>query len=177
MIKMEELVNVYDEKTEEKTDKIITKTEAHENGIWHSAIHIIIINKEKTKVLLQKRCEAKKFFPNMWDISVGGHISANEDPLTSAKRELEEELGLTSQEYEFKFITKLKEEFINNGINSKEFVYVYLIIDDIDSTKITLQKEEVSDFLWVSKEELNKLIENKKIINHQEEFDLITRIL
>ena len=76
MIKMEELVNVYDEKTEEKTDKIITKTEAHENGIWHSAIHIIIINKEKTKVLLQKRCEAKKFFPNMWDISVGGHSRA-----------------------------------------------------------------------------------------------------
>ncbi len=174
---MEELVNVYDEKTEEKTDKIITKTEAHAKGIWHSAIHIIIINKEKTKILLQKRCEEKKFFPNMWDISVGGHISANEEPLTTAKRELEEELGLNPKEYEFKFITKIKEEFINNGINSKEFVYVYLIIGDINTSKITLQKEEVSDFLWTTKEELNKLIENKVIINHKEEFELINEII
>ena len=74
-------------------------------------------------------------------------------------------------------ITKIKEEFINNVINSKEFVYVYLIIGDINTSKITLQKEEVSDFLWTTKEELNKLIENKVIINHKEEFELINEII
>lgn len=58
---MEELVSVYNEETGEKTDEIITKTEAHKKGIYHSSIHIIIINKDKTKILLQKRCQDKKF--------------------------------------------------------------------------------------------------------------------
>lgn len=174
---MEELVNVYNEETGEKTSDIITKTEAHQKGIFHSSIHIIILNKEKTKILLQKRCQDKKFFPNMWDISVGGHISANEEPLTSAKRELQEELGLNPQDYEFKFIKKIKEEFKNNGINSKEFVYIYLIIDNIDLSNIKLQKEEVSNVTWASKENLNELIKNKEIINHEEEFALINELL
>lgn len=174
---MEELVSVYNEETGEKTDEIISKTEAHKKGIYHSSIHIIIINKDKTKILLQKRCSSKKFFPNMWDISVGGHISAYEEPLTSAKRELQEELGLNPQDYEFKFIKKIKEEFQNNGINSKEFVYTYLIIDNIDLSIIKLQKEEVSNVTWASKENLNELIKNKEIINHEEEFVLINELL
>lgn len=174
---MEELVNVYNEETGEKTTEIITKTEAHKKGIYHSAIHIIIINKDKTKILLQKRCPFKKFFPNMWDISVGGHISANEETLTSAKRELQEELGLNSENYNFEFKNTVKEEFINNGINSKEFVYVYLIIDDIDLKNIKLQVEEVSEVKWVDKKELKELINNKQIINHSEEFKMIEKIL
>lgn len=174
---MEELVNIYDEETGEKTDKIITKTQAHKEGVFHSAIHILIINKGKTKILLQKRCKEKKFYPNMWDISVGGHISANEEPLETAKRELKEELGLNAEEYEFKFLKKIKEEFIDNEINSKEFVYTYIIKEDIDSSKIKLQKEEVSDYKWVDKKELEELILNKEIINHEEEFTIIKEIL
>lgn len=62
---MEELVDVYDEVTGEKTGEVISKNIAHDKGIWHSAIHIIMINKAKNKVLLQKRCANKKLYPNM----------------------------------------------------------------------------------------------------------------
>ncbi len=174
---MEEMVDVYDSLTGEKTGEVISKNEAHSKGVWHSSIHILLVNKEKNKILLQKRCADKKLYPNRWDITVGGHIRAGEEPLVSAHRELEEELGLDSKNYEFKFLNKIKEEFINNGVNSKEFVYVYLIEADVDVKNITLQKEEVSEARWFKKQEFLDLIEKKQIINHWQEFEMLKDIL
>lgn len=174
---MEEMVDVYDSLTGEKTGEVISKNEAHSKGIWHSAIHILLVNKERNKILLQKRCADKKLYPNRWDITVGGHISAGEEALVSAHRELEEELGLDSKKYEFKFLDRIKEEFINNGVNSKEFVYVYLIEADVDVKDITLQKEEVSEAKWFEKEDFFELIEKKQIINHYQEFEMLKDIL
>lgn len=174
---MEEIIDIYNQKTGEKIGQTISKSEAHQKGIWHSSIHILILNEDKNKILLQKRCPAKKLYPNMWDISVGGHISTKEEPLTSAKRELEEELGLNPNNYNFKFLKKIKEEFINNGIDSKEFVFIYLIESNIDIKEIKLQDEEVSEARWFTKEELFKLISNQEIINHKEEFEILKNIL
>lgn len=174
---MEEMVDVYDSLTGEKTGEVISKSEAHNKGIWHSSIHILLVNKERNKILLQKRCADKKLYPNRWDITVGGHISAGEEALVSAHRELEEELGLDSNKYEFNFLDRIKEEFINNGVNSKEFVYVYLIEADVDVKEITLQKEEVSEAKWFKKEDFFELIERKEIINHYQEFEMLKDIL
>jgi len=45
-------------------------------------------------VLLMRRASHKRVFPNRYN-GVGGHIERDEDPLTSAKREILEETGLT----------------------------------------------------------------------------------
>ena len=45
-------------------------------------------------VLLMKRAPHKRIFPNRYN-GVGGHIERDEDPLTSARREIAEETGLT----------------------------------------------------------------------------------
>jgi len=82
---MEEIVDVLDEYTGEKTGDVISKNEAHKKGIWHGSIHVLIINNDKTKTLLQKRCADKKLYPNTWDIAVGGHITAGEDDITVVK--------------------------------------------------------------------------------------------
>lgn len=174
---MEELVDIYDRITGEKTGKIISKNKAHEEGIWHSAIHIIMLSKDKSKVLLQKRCASKKLYPNMWDITVGGHISAGEDSLVSAKREFKEELGLDLDYFEFKYLDKVKEEFYNNGINSKEFVYVYLVIGDVEVDSLKLQEEEVSEARWFNKREFLELVNEDKIIKHDREFKVIEDLL
>ncbi len=44
-------------------------------------------------VLLMKRAPHKRVFPNRYN-GVGGHIERDEDPLTSARREILEETGL-----------------------------------------------------------------------------------
>ena len=40
------------------------------------------------------RTSTKDLYPNMWDISVGGHIASKENDVAAVKRELQEELDL-----------------------------------------------------------------------------------
>ncbi len=174
---MEEYVDILDEVTGEKTGEIITKKEAHKTGKWHGAVHIWIISEDNKKILLQKRCPLKSLFPNMWDISVGGHVSSGEETLVSAKRELSEELGLNPDNYKFEYVDVVKEKFVDGEIVSNEFVTIYKIISDVKLDDVTLQKEEVSEVRWFNKEELEYLRNEEKVIPHIEEFILISNIL
>lgn len=173
---MEEMIDVLDEKTGDLTGEIISKSEAHRTGKWHGSIHILIVNKDKTKTLLQKRCEQKKLYPNMWDIAVGGHISAGETPLISAQRELQEELGLDLNNLDVTEIDKIKEQLSNNGVISNEYVTIYVAYGDIDISKIKLQKEEVSEIKWCSKKELNELIKQEEILPHIREYEILNKL-
>ena len=174
---MDEMIDVLDEYTGEKTGEIISKNEAHRTGIWHGSIHVLIVNNDKSKTLLQKRCAEKKLYPNTWDIAVGGHISAGEDDITSAKRELEEELGLNSEELKIEKVDKITEKLTNNGVISNEYVSIFIVYADIDINDIKLQVEEVSEARWCTKEELNKFIEDKVIIPHIREYEILNEIL
>lgn len=174
---MDELIDILDENTGEKTGNTISKKEAHKVGIWHGSIHILIINTAHDKTLLQKRCEQKDLYPNTWDIAVGGHISAGEDDITSAKRELEEELGLDSSQYKLEFVGKTTEKFNNNGVISNEWVSIFVVYADIDANSIVLQEEEVSEIRWCTKDELNSFIKENKIIPHVREYEILNEIL
>ena len=116
-------------------------------------------------------------YPNTWDIAVGGHISAGEDDVTSAKRELEEELGLNSSHYELKFIEKNQEKLNNNGVISNEYVSIFVVYADINVNDIVLQEEEVSAIKWCSKEELNSFIKDNNIIPHVREYEILNELL
>ena len=174
---MDEMIDILDEYTGEKTGEVISKNEAHKTGIWHGSIHVLIVNNDKTRTLLQKRCAEKKLYPNTWDIAVGGHISAGEDDITSAKRELEEELGLNSEELKIEKVDRITEKLNNNGVISNEFVSIFIAYADININDIKLQAEEVSEAKWCTKEELNKFIEDKVIIPHVREFEILNDIL
>lgn len=174
---MDEMIDVSNSETWEKTGKIISKNEAHKIGAWHGSIHLLIVNKDKTKTLLQKRCANKKLYPNTWDIAVGGHISSGKNDKISVERELEEELGLNPNDYKIEFLTRVKESLINGGVNSNEFVSVFIIYDDIDINNITLQIEEVSEAKWVDKNELNYFIDNNLMLPHIEEYKILKKIL
>lgn len=174
-IYMGEMIDIYNPDTMEKTGEIIDKLAAHRLGVWHSSIHLIIMNKDKTKVLFQKRSNNKDLYPNMWDISVGGHIMSKESDKEAVKRELKEELGIESSNVEF--IKKYKEELINNGIDSKEIVSLFIMYTDDKEKKFKLQKEEVSKIKWFTKIEMEELIKDRKVIPHTEEYNLLRDIL
>ena len=174
---MEEYVDILDEVTGVVIGETISKKEAHKSGVWHGSVHIWIISEDKKRILLQKSCADKDLFPNMWDISVGGHISAGEDSLISAKRELSEELGLNPEEFDFLYVDRIKEKFEYEDILSNEFVTIYKIISDVNIDNLNLQKEEVSEARWFTKEELSNLRDELKVIPHIEEFDMIYNIL
>lgn len=61
---IEKRIDVIDELTGEKTGEVISKNQAHEEGIWHSSVHLLIVSKDHKKTLLQKRCANKRLYPN-----------------------------------------------------------------------------------------------------------------
>ncbi len=159
------------------TGEVISKQEAHRTGKWHRSVHIWIISEDKKRILLQKRCPDKKLFANLWDISVGGHVSSGEETLVSAKREVLEELGLEFNDELYEYVDVFKEKFIDGDIISNEFATVYKIVKDVNLEDITLQKEEVSEARWFTKSELANLRNTDKVIPHIEEFDVILSLL
>ena len=78
----------------EYTGTTCLKSEAHKNGWCHPTVHVWLYTADG-KVLLQQRGKHKKTFPLLWDVSVAGHVSAGEDILAAAKREVQEEVGYT----------------------------------------------------------------------------------
>ena len=175
MKQKEEIVDIYNPDTLEKTGEVIEKNIAHKQGIWHSSIHLIIVNKDRLKTLFQRRATDKDLYPNTWDIAVGGHIGSGEKDFDAVKRELYEELGIKSND--IKFIKKYKEELNNNGIHNKEIVSLYLLEDDISIKDITIQKEELSEVKWITKEEMEELINDNYVIPHVEEYKILRKML
>ena len=127
------------------TGKTALKSEAHKNGWFHATVHVWLFTSDK-KIVLQKRAMTKKVFPGLWDISVAGHIAAGETILTSAKREVLEEIGLQLEDKDlFKIGTRVHQVSHGNGIQDNEHHHVFIAQLKVPLSKLTIQKEEVDD--------------------------------
>jgi len=131
------------------------KSEAHKKGLWHRASHIWIYN-SKRQILLQLRTEEKHLYPNMWDISVAGHIGAGENPVVAGLREMEEEIGLKLKKEDLDFWMIKKHKDVFRDIKNNEFYYVYFSKFDGDIKQLKLQKEEVKKIQFLSIDKIKK---------------------
>uniref|UniRef100_A0A0D9VM28 Nudix hydrolase domain-containing protein n=1 Tax=Leersia perrieri TaxID=77586 RepID=A0A0D9VM28_9ORYZ len=124
------------------------RSEVHRDGDYHRAVHVWIYSESTGELLLQRRADCKDSWPGQWDISSAGHISAGDSSLSSAQRELHEELGikLPPDAFELLFVF-LQECVINNGTyTNNEYNDVYLVttVAPIPLEAFTLQESEVS---------------------------------
>jgi len=172
-----EYLDIYDENGKSLGQKVPRK-EAHEKGLWHKAVHIWVIN-SKGEVLIQKRSSLKHNHPNMWDISAAGHVSAGDNDIISAIREVEEEIGLKLEQENLIQIGTVKqmakkEGYINNEINP-----IYIVKMDLDSSKIKKQESEVAEVKFMPYKELQRFIEEKNpsFVLHPEEYKLLFKYL
>ena len=136
------------------TGEIISRDEAHKNGILHRTAHVWVIRPKYGgyDILLQKRSEEKESFPGMYDTSSAGHIPAGDEPLVSALRELAEELGITAAPKELKyagtFRIRYEEEFHGRMFRDNEVTWVYVYDAPVEIGELTLQQSEVSEVHW-----------------------------
>ena len=155
---MEEYFDVLNEKGM-YTGKIETREKCHKEGLWHKAVVVFIIN-SKGQVLLQKRSANKKMWPNMWDITAGGHVLTGEFGFEAIIREAKEELGINLSKDDMTFIGSSISTNIKGDIINKHFNEYYIANKDIDETKLKLQEEEVSDVKWIDKDEIIERIKD-----------------
>jgi isopentenyldiphosphate isomerase len=127
------------------TGKITLKSEAHKKGLFHATVHVWFFTDNK-KVLLQKRASVKKVFPNLWDVSVAGHIEAGEKIESAAIREIKEEIGIDIKESDLTKIGLRKDEIVHpNGVLDNEFKHIFLCKLKKNVSELTMQIGEVDD--------------------------------
>lgn len=73
-----------------------TRGEVHAQKLIHRAVHVFAFNK-RGDLLLQKRSSLKDLCPGLWDSSVAGHLDSGESYEAAAVRELEEEMGIITE--------------------------------------------------------------------------------
>lgn len=138
--------------------KTCLKSEAHKNGWFHASVHIWFFT-DNGDILIQKRSKDKIAFPDLWDVSVAGHISAGEDEITSALREIEEEIGLKISKKDLFKIGTFKEKFQHKeNFIDNELHHIFLCKLKTDVNLLKIQKEELSDIKLISVSSFKKVI-------------------
>lgn len=167
------------------TGEVKERSLVHQDGDLHGTVHIFITRKngESYEILLQKRSMNKDSFPGCYDISSAGHVSAGQDYLEAALRELEEELGITASESELHFIGyhegMAEENFYGKPFRNHEISAVYVYDQEIDMEKLVLQEEEVESVSWFSLEECKgrAAAKDKNYCLFEDEVEMLERYL
>jgi isopentenyl-diphosphate delta-isomerase len=152
------------------TGRTKPKPEVHRDGDWHRAAHLWLIVPDR-RVLLQRRSALKENWPNLWDVSVAGHISAGETAIDAAIRETQEEIGLVLAPSDLRHLGTLRwHAVLNDGAYiENEFHEVFVAMVDIDVDALVLDPEEVAEVMLVRPEE----IERYDVVPHDEEYALL----
>lgn len=142
------------------TNKIASRDECYRKGLWHKAVVVFIISNDNKRILLQQRSATKKLWPNLWDITAGGHVLSGELGYQAVIRETKEEIGININKESLEFIGSTRSENIKGNIINKHFNEYYIVHADIDVSNIILQEEEVQNIKWFSKEDVIEKIKN-----------------
>lgn len=76
---------------------VVRRGDAHHNlSLLHRSVQILVVD-SAGRILLQRRSLAKDLFPGYYCASASGHVMAGDDYVTTARRELGEELGIEAE--------------------------------------------------------------------------------
>ncbi len=118
----------------------------------HIAIAVVFIENSNGEYLIQKTSKEKGGEYS----STGGHVTVGETPASSIRREIEEELGISVEG------EKIEElGYINYDMPLR---YIFYLKKDIDLNDVKVQKEEVDYVEYMNVDEINKLIEETKML-------------
>ncbi len=117
-------------------------------GQYHLVVHVWIVDSQR-RLLIQKRAPDLKLMPDTWAVT-GGSAVAGEDSVTAAARELGEELGIRKSPEDFRLLGRLRRR--------NSLCDLWMTRSDVEASSLRLQKEEVADARWVTREELMDMV-------------------
>jgi len=142
---MEELLDVVNEHGE--VLRTLPRSVIHgDPSLMHRVVHVLVFN-DRGELLLQKRSMNKDVAPGKWDTSVGGHVNAGETIHEALKREMEEELGITTCNSQFLYT------YIHSNPYESELVYTHSCIS---SDNISFNMDEIDEVRFWSIDEIGQ---------------------
>lgn len=138
----EEWVDIVDENN--RVIDTVPRSVMRQQRLLHRATYIVISNAQG-QFYVQKRTATKDYCPAMLDACCGGVVSAGEEILASAYRELAEEMGITGVVLAThgSFLHKDRECNVWGGLFSCQY-----------DGELVLQEEEVEFVLMMTAEEI-----------------------
>ena len=174
----EELLKVVDENGN-YTGRMEKRSIVHKDRLFHNEVALWIIDKENKKVLLQRRSPNKKQNPNKLALCAG-HIVENETIDEALRKEAQEEIGINIDNYEVKELATIKRTEPQNYCFSHHFY----ILEKIPLDNLTIQKEELSEVVYVDYNQLKRLVmtNSDEVVfkwnnSYQKIFELLDKII
>jgi isopentenyl-diphosphate delta-isomerase len=164
MINGPELIDVLD-KNGRPTGEQKTKLQIFDGRDYRNVVHVWLINSEG-QLLVQQRAH-KGLWDDLWDVSVGGGVAAGEDPIFSAARELEEELGIKVAQSELikLGVWETTKPLPEMNKTTYEFSHTFLLKADVQTAGLKLEPKEVTRVKFMPLSELKSAINSKEYKN------------
>ena len=141
-----------------RTGEILSRTEVHRLGKYHRAVHLYLLN-SRNEILIQKRAATVDQDPDVFTISVLGHVDAREFSSATVKREVEEELGIDASQLKFDYLfTFFQEAFVSETYIERQFSDIYVTRADLDLKLIKFDPAEVSEVKFVPFEKFLEMV-------------------
>ena len=118
----------------------------------HRATYCLVFS-GKGEIFVQKRTAQKDIYPSHWEIAAGGVVARGETYEASARRELEEELGIRGVDLEPLFDFLFEDE--QNLVWGRAFRCFF-------DGEITFQEEEVEMGMFLRVDELYEMLKREK---------------
>ena len=168
------------------TGRVKERSMVHRDGDLHRTVHIWVIRKKADggfDVLLQRRSKDKDAYPDCYDSSSAGHVQAGDDYESSARRELEEELGICAGEGELRLIGFhegcVSDSFWGQPYRNWEISAVYVYEKPVEESSLCLQESEVAQAVFMDYERVLEGMKDGSLKNciYPEEFKLLKRAM
>jgi 8-oxo-dGTP pyrophosphatase MutT (NUDIX family) len=147
---VDEIVALYDEGG--RPTGSAPRSVMRRDNLRHAATGVVVRNGHGL-IYVHRRTPTKDVYPGRWDFTAGGVVLEGEDPHDAARRELEEELGITSE------LTPLGEaDYADAHTTYHAFRYLTWW-----GGAVTPQEGEVAYGAWVTVDRLLRLIEDPEL--------------
>ena len=141
------------------TGRIHERGKRMNDGEHHLEVSVMIEN-DNGEYLISQRSAHKSSFPNMWEFT-GGNAIAGDDSLTTAMKEVREELGVILNPRNGRMI---KHHVPCSNATCHGLVDVWLFRQNADISTVILDPDETCDAMWASRDEINRMIDDGTFI-------------
>ena len=149
---MVELWDVLDENGQ-VTGRVHERGKPMNQGEYHLEVHVCIMN-DKGEYLISQR-SPNKTNPNLWECT-GGNAVAGDDSLTTALKEVREELGVNLDPENGRLI---RQHVPCGEPGCNGLVDVWLFQQNVDISTLILAPDEISNGKWASRDEINRIVD------------------
>lgn len=144
----DEMVAWVDE-NEKLIQVIPLKTANSDPKYLHVEIAGLIVDQDH-RVLLQKRSHTKKVAPDVWTVTMAGHVTYGDSIEVTAHKELREEMGID--------VPKLIYLFRESVHLPHETHYCHWYLGKYTGGEIVLEPSEVDEYAWVGEADFDSFV-------------------